>query len=123
VARAFSGDPEHMAEMIAGAMAHRGFALIDVFSPCVTYNKINTYPFFKQRVYRLEDESGYDASKADVAMQRAAEWGDRIPIGLFFKDDQPIYEDSEPALKAGPLAHQKLGLPGELFKTLVEEMM
>ena len=123
VARGFSGDPEHMADLIAGAMAHRGFALVDVFSPCVTYNKINTYPFFKQRVYRLEDEAGYDPSKADTAMLRAFEWGDRIPIGLFYRDEQPIYEDSEPALKAGPLVQQPLGLDGELFSTLVEEMM
>ena len=56
VARGFSGDPDHLAQLIAGGIAHRGFALIDVFSPCVTYNKVNTYPWFKQRVYKLEEE-------------------------------------------------------------------
>ena len=62
VARGFSGEPEHMADLIAGGIAHRGFSLIDVFSPCVTYNKLNTYPWFKERVYKLEDEAGYDVT-------------------------------------------------------------
>src|SRR5499426_1805466 len=62
VARGFSGEPEHMASLIAGGIAHHGFSLIDVFSPCVTYNKLNTYPWFKERVYKLEDDSNYDPS-------------------------------------------------------------
>ncbi|MBI3939517.1 MAG: 2-oxoacid ferredoxin oxidoreductase [Acidobacteria bacterium] len=123
VARAFSGEPDHMADLIAGGISHRGFALIDVFSPCVTYNHINTYPWFKQRVYKLEKESGYDASNAQQALQKSFEWGDRIPLGLFFKDEQPIYEDSEPALRKGPLARQRLGLSQEVFDGLVGEMI
>src|SRR6266850_7529406 len=67
VARGFSGVPEHMASLIAGGIAHKGFSLIDVFSPCVTYNKLNTYPWFKERVYKLEDESSYDSSNAEGA--------------------------------------------------------
>src|SRR5262249_16717279 len=55
VARGFSGEQKHLADTIAAGMAHKGFALIDVFSPCVTYNNINTYPWFKERVYKLED--------------------------------------------------------------------
>ena len=123
VARAFSGEPEHMAQMIAGGIAHRGFSLIDVFSPCVTYNKVNTYPFFKQRVYKLEDESGYDPSSAETAMQRSFQWGDRIPLGLFYKDEHPVYEDSEPALQQTPLIRQPLGLKKDLFDSLVAEFI
>lgn len=123
IARAFSGEPGHMADMIAGGIAHKGFALVDVFSPCVTYNMINTYPWFKQRVYKLESESGYDPEDPSTAFQKAIEWGDRIPIGLFYKDDQPLYEDSEPALREVPLVRQPLGLNPELFKELIEEMI
>ena len=123
VARGFSGAPEHMADLIAGGIAHRGFSLIDVFSPCVTYNKINTYPWFKQRIYRLEAESGYDPAQFESALQRSFQWGDRIPIGLFYRDEQPVYEDSEPALRHGPLAHQAVGLSKTLFDGLVAEMM
>ncbi|HLG17678.1 MAG TPA: thiamine pyrophosphate-dependent enzyme [Blastocatellia bacterium] len=121
VARAFSGDPDHMSRMIAGGIEHRGFALIDVFSPCVTYNKLNTYPWFRERVYKLEGEPGYDASDVRAAVNKSFEWGDRIPIGLFFAGLQPTYEDSEPAFKKGPLAHQPLGLDRAVFDEFVEE--
>ena len=123
VARGFSGVPEHMANLIAGGISHRGFSLIDVFSPCVTYNKLNTYPWFKERVYKLEDEASYDSKNAEVAVQRSFEWGDRIPIGLFYQDEQPTYEDSEPAFKEGPLVHQKLGIDRESFEGLMQEFI
>ena len=123
VARGFSGEPEHMARLIAGAIAHRGFSLIDVFSPCVTYNKVNTYPFFKQRVYKLEDDADYASSDTAMALNRSFEWGDKIPIGVFYKEDIPIYEDSEPVLQKGPLVHQELGLDGAVFDSLMEEFM
>jgi len=97
--------------------------LIDVFSPCVTYNKLNTYPWFKERVYKLEDQESYDASNAEVAVQRSFEWGDRIPIGLFYQDEQPTYEDSEPAFKQGPLVHQKLGIDRQSFDGLMQEFI
>src|SRR5262245_39583487 len=98
VARAFSGTPDHMANLIAGGIAHHGFSLIDVFSPCVTYNKLNTYPWFKERVYKLEEEQGYDIMDFDAAMRKGLEWDPKIPIGLFYKGEQLTYEDSEPAL-------------------------
>ena len=123
IARGFSGVPEHMSSLIAGGIAHKGFSLIDVFSPCVTYNKLNTYPWFKERVYKLEDEEGYDSSNAESAVQRSFEWGDRIPIGLFYKDEQPTYEDSEPAFTQGPLVHQKLGIDRESFAGLMQEFI
>jgi len=123
VARGFSGVPDHMASLIAGGIAHKGFSVIDVFSLCVTYNKLNTYPWFKERVYKLEDESGYESSNAEVAVQRSFEWGDRIPIGLFYQDQQPTYEDSEPAFKEGPLVHQRLGLDRETFDGLMQEFI
>ena len=123
VARGFSGEPDHMANLIAGGIRHHGFALIDVFSPCVTYNKLNTYPWFKQRVYKLEKDPDHDPSNALKALLRSFEWGDRIPIGLFYRDDQPAYEDSDPALRGGPLVRRKLGLDEPLFRALVEELM
>lgn len=123
IARGFSGVPDHMANLIAGGIAHRGFSLIDVFSPCVTYNKLNTYPWFKERVYKLEDEAGYDVADADAAVQKSFEWGDRIPIGLFYKGDLPTYEDSEPAFKQGPLVNHKLGLDRDTFDRFMSEFL
>ncbi|MCZ6514260.1 MAG: thiamine pyrophosphate-dependent enzyme [Acidobacteria bacterium] len=121
VSRGYSGEIKHLADLVAGGIAHRGFSLIDVFSPCVTYNKINTYPFFKKRVYKLEDEEGYNPSDAKAALERSFEWGDKIPIGVVYKDQQPIYEDSEPALKNGPLCKQNRELSQETFKKLYDE--
>jgi 2-oxoglutarate ferredoxin oxidoreductase subunit beta len=121
IARGFSGEAKHLAELIAGGIAHHGFALIDVFSPCVTYNKINTYPWFRERVYKLEEEKDYDPSDFAAARHKAFEWGAKIPIGLFYKDEQPTYEDAEPALKRGPLVRQPLAMAGGLFNELMEE--
>jgi 2-oxoglutarate ferredoxin oxidoreductase subunit beta len=121
VARGFSGEPNHMADLIAGGIQHKGFALIDVFSPCVTYNKVNTYAYFKKRVYKLEEDAGYDSNNVKAAMERCQEWGDRIPIGLLYKDDQPTYEDSEAVFKKGPLTQQPVRCDKAVFQTLIDE--
>jgi 2-oxoglutarate ferredoxin oxidoreductase subunit beta len=97
--------------------------LIDVFSPCVTYNKLNTYPWFKERIYKLEEDESYDVSNPETAVQKSFEWGDRIPIGLFYRDQQPTYEDSEPAFKQGPLVRHPLGLDREVFDGLMQEFI
>ncbi|HEV2317184.1 MAG TPA: thiamine pyrophosphate-dependent enzyme [Thermoplasmata archaeon] len=120
VARGFSGDVKHMAELIANGIQHRGFAFVDALSPCVTYNKLNTFDWFRQRVYKLES-SGHDPTNIVQAWQRALEWGDKIPIGLFYKTDKPTYEELEEVLTAGPLAHQPAGLKGR--GELLEEFL
>jgi 2-oxoglutarate/2-oxoacid ferredoxin oxidoreductase subunit beta len=111
VARAFSGDVKQMADLVAGGIQHKGFAFVDALSPCVTYNKINTFDFFRQRVYKLES-AGHDPTNMVLAFQRSLEWGEKIPTGLFYKVDKPTYEDLEEVLSAGPLALQPAGLRG-----------
>jgi 2-oxoglutarate ferredoxin oxidoreductase subunit beta len=123
VARAFSGDPKQMSRLFAGAIAHRGFSLIDCMSPCITYNKVNTYPWFKERVYRLEDDAEYNPRDMMQAMEKSYEWGDRIPLGLIFQSERPTYEESEPVLKRGPVVDQSMGLGRELFDQLLAETM
>jgi 2-oxoglutarate/2-oxoacid ferredoxin oxidoreductase subunit beta len=109
VARGFSGDVKQLTDLIANGIRHRGFAFVDVFSPCVTYNKINTFDFFRQRVYKLES-AGHDPKDIGQAWMRSLEWGDKIPIGLFYETDRPTYEDLEEVLHAGPLVHQPAGI-------------
>jgi 2-oxoglutarate ferredoxin oxidoreductase subunit beta len=114
VARTFSGDVKQMAELVKGGVEHKGFALIDCLSPCVTYNKINTYDWFKERVYDLAKE-GHDPSDMKAAFARAIEWPtvqrDRIPLGLFYRaEGVPTYEELEPGLEKGPPARQPLGI-------------
>jgi 2-oxoglutarate ferredoxin oxidoreductase subunit beta len=123
VSRGFSGNIQQLTDLFAGALAHKGFALVDVFSPCVTYNKINTYPYFKERVYDLAEEGGYDPGDAQAALGRAFEWGDRIPLGLFYRSEQPTYEDSDPLLQRGPLVKQSLGIEQSLLDSLLAETM
>jgi 2-oxoglutarate ferredoxin oxidoreductase subunit beta len=122
VARGFSGEQKHLTKLVTGAIAHKGFALVDVFSPCVTFNKLNTYPWFKERVYKLEDES-YDPGDLLLAMQKALEFGPRIPIGLLYETQRPTYEDTEPVLRAGPLVEQPLGLDRRTFEEVLAETM
>jgi len=120
VARGFSGDVKQLTDLVAGGIAHKGFAFVDVFSPCVTYNKINTFDFFRQRVYKLES-AGHNPSDIVAAWQRALEWGDKIPIGLFYSVDKPSYEDLEEVLAAGPLVNQPAGVKGR--DTLLDEFV
>jgi 2-oxoglutarate/2-oxoacid ferredoxin oxidoreductase subunit beta len=112
VARGFSGDVKLLTDLVAGGIQHKGFAFVDVLSPCVTYNKINTFDFFRQRVYKLES-AGHDPSSLVKAWERSLEWGDKIPIGLFYRTERPTYEDLEEVLGAGPLAQQPAGLAGK----------
>ena len=112
VARGFSGDVKQLTDLVAGGIQHKGFALVDVFSPCVTYNKLNTFDFFRQRVYKLES-AGHDPSNLVTAWERALEWGDKIPIGLFYRTERPTYEDLEEVLQPGPLVHQPAGTRGK----------
>ncbi len=101
VARGFSGDIPHLTGLIEEAVKHRGFALIDVLQPCVTFNKVNTHEFFRERVYKLSEVSGYDTADMGKAFEVAGEWGDKIPIGVFYKAEKPIYEDGDVGLKSG----------------------
>jgi 2-oxoglutarate ferredoxin oxidoreductase subunit beta len=113
VARGFSGDVKHLTDLVTGALKHKGFALVDVQSPCITYNRFNTFEYFRQRVYKLEDQ-GYDPHDKIKAFEKAQEWGDKIPIGLFYQTQRPIYEELDNVLKAGPLVYQKAGIKGRM---------
>ena len=122
VARGYSADGKQLADLMKKAIQHRGFALIDVFSPCVTFNKDNSYDFFKPRVKKLEDE-GHDTSDWKAACEKALEWGDSIYTGLFLQREQPTLGDLEPVLEeGGPLAHRPLGLSKEDSQRIIQRM-
>lgn len=124
VARGFTGQVKHLVELIKGGIQHKGFALIDAFSPCVTYNLDNSHEFFKQRTRTLEG-MGHDPSNFSAAMEKAYMWGEVIPIGLFWKrEDLPSLDQLEPVLaEGGPLAHRPLGVSPEIAQSLIRELM
>lgn len=109
IARAFAGDPKQMAALITEAMQHRGYALIDVLQPCVTFNKLNTYDWYRQRIYKLDET--YDATDADTAWVKAHEWEERIPTGVLYRrEGVPTYEDQVPQLESSSPVRELLDL-------------
>lgn len=104
VARGYAFDIVHLKKLIVEGVRHKGFSIIDVFQPCSTYNKTNTMAWYKQRLYKLE-ENGHDATNLQEAWAKADEWGEKIPIGLFFKASKPTYEDGMPQLAIPPVKH------------------
>jgi 2-oxoglutarate ferredoxin oxidoreductase subunit beta len=88
----------HLKGLMVEAIKHRGFSYLDIFQPCVSFNYLNTYDWFTQRIYKLE-ETGHDVTDKQKALEKAMEWDKRIPIGIFYKKERPIYEDSLPHVK------------------------
>jgi 2-oxoglutarate ferredoxin oxidoreductase subunit beta len=102
VARAFIGDADQTKEIFKKAIQHRGYSLVDVFQPCVTFNRINTWQWFKEHTYYLEDS--FDPHDRTAAFKRSVE-ADKLPLGVFyinpnkstFEDNVGIYrQDSRP---------------------------
>ena len=101
VARTFVGDFQHCVEMYKAAIEHRGYALVDTLQPCVTFNRTYTYDFYNERVYPMPED--HDAANIGEAKLRALEWGDRIPVGVFYQVERDTLGDGLPGLGRGPL--------------------
>lgn len=80
VARASAADAEQTKEILKKAIMHKGYALVDILQPCVSFNKINTYQWFKENTYYLED---FDSSDRQQAFEKATET-DKLPLGIFY---------------------------------------
>ncbi len=125
VARGYSAKQKHLVDLIKGAVLHKGFALVDVFSPCVTYNKDNTYQWFNPRVKML-GELEHNPADFHAALDQAYRWGDEIPIGLFWRrTDLPSLDELEPVLQDGhgPLALRELGITRDQADGLIQELL
>lgn len=125
IARGWSGDIEHLAWLIGEALKHRGYALVDVLQPCVSFNKQYSYDWLRPKVYKVQDEAGYNPGDKSVAFAKALEWGERIPIGILYRDESvPAYEEQVPALAAGPLVKQPLRIKtAQEYQALKEEYL
>ncbi|MFV0465259.1 MAG: 2-oxoacid:ferredoxin oxidoreductase subunit beta [Lachnospiraceae bacterium] len=99
VARSFSGDKEHLTEMMKLAIEYPGYALVDILQPCVSFNKLNTFTYYKSRVYHLEDS--YDPTEKGTAMVRALEVEDKIPLGVLYREQMETYHQKNPILREG----------------------
>lgn len=109
VARGFSGMTDHLSNLIQQAISHRGFSMIDILQPCVSFNKVNTFAWYKNRCYELPKD--YDPANWEAAMKKASEWGEKIPLGIIFKNDRPHFAERVDVLKKGPLVKHTSDIP------------
>jgi len=135
VARAYALDINHLRSILVQAVKHRGAAVVDVLQPCITYNDLYTPQWYKERIYKLEEQPGWDPTVRDPtereekmarAEEKAREWGDRIPIGVFYRDTTrdtitdrlarrlQAYPENPPATAPIDRAGKPLVGPGEL---------
>ncbi|MBM4236360.1 MAG: 2-oxoacid:ferredoxin oxidoreductase subunit beta [Firmicutes bacterium] len=101
VARCFSGEQEHLKATIKAAIDFPGYALVDILQPCISFNKVNTYGWYKKRVYFPEVS---DREDWDAALKLAREWGEQIPLGIIYFKPRPTFEDALQVLEGEPLA-------------------
>ncbi len=106
VARSFSGDLEHLTEMIVEGIRHKGFSFIDIFQPCVVSNPLNTYSWYSERIYKLD--GNHDVKDKEKALKRAMEGPDKLPLGIFYKINKPSFEEQIGLLEKKPLAEQPI---------------
>ena len=119
VARSFSADIEHLASIIQLGIQNEGFSLIEVLQPCVSFNHQNTYDWYRERVYKLGQD--YDPTNRINAFAKALEWGERIPTGVIYRKNRPVYEEQLAAIKEIPLVKQPLA-PLQI-EALISELM
>jgi 2-oxoglutarate ferredoxin oxidoreductase subunit beta len=108
VARGFAGDVTHLTSLIKMGIKHKGFALIDILQPCVSFNHKNTYSWYQERVYKLENDLSYNPADKILAFTKAQEWGGRIPIGVIYQKEAATFEEQLFASIKSPLVKQPI---------------
>lgn len=105
VARAFAGASglPFMQQIMKEAITHNGFAIVDILQNCVSFNKVNTFHWYKERVYKLEED--HDPYDRIEAFRRSLEWGDRIPTGIFYRNERKSFEEQVPVIQERPLVN------------------
>lgn len=97
IAQSFAGDANHSISMIKAAIEHKGFSLVNILQPCVTFNKVNTYQYYLQRVYKLGDD--YKKEEYKVALEKSIEINEeKFPLGIIYQTQKPVFTDQLPQL-------------------------
>jgi 2-oxoglutarate ferredoxin oxidoreductase subunit beta len=123
VAQSFSTDLKDLTALIEAGINHKGFSLINVFSPCVTYNKVNTYDWFKENLTKLADLEGYDANSREMAMQTLMKHKGLVTGLIYQNTEQKSYQDMLNGYSEQPLSEAELTIDEEEFNKLVAEFM
>lgn len=118
VARAFTGHKEQLVSIMKQAIEYKGYALVDILQPCVSFNKVNTFAWYNKRIYELD--GAYDASDKLSAIQKSMEFGDRIPLGILYREQKSTFHQKNSVLKSGmPLLDRKTD-PAVVHKLIKE---
>jgi len=119
VAQSFAGDPNHMVAMIKKGIAHKGFSLVNILQPCVTFNKINTYKYYLENTYKLPDD--YKRSDFDNAVSKSLEINrEKFPLGVIYQTERPSYTDELDQLKETTLLERKRWID---FEKIISEFV
>lgn len=121
LAQGFSSDVNQLVRLIEEGIKHKGFSLINVFSPCVTYNKINTYDWYKEHVFNLDQVPDYDPTDRVAAIEMVTKTNG-LCTGIIYRDDErAAYQDLIPGYKEEPIVHQDLHLDESVFAEALKE--
>ncbi|MGG3451265.1 MULTISPECIES: 2-oxoacid:ferredoxin oxidoreductase subunit beta [Bacillaceae] len=123
VAQSFSTDLKDLTAIIEAGLNHKGFSLINVFSPCVTYNKVNTYDWFKENLTKLADIEGYDPSSREGAINTLMQHDDLVTGIIYQNKERPSYQQLVNGYSEEPLAHADLKMDEAAFNELLKEFM
>lgn len=115
VARGYAGDIDFTAELMLQAIRFPGFALVDILQPCVTFNRKNTYDWYGRMVYKLSAD--HDVTDRGKAMALAAEWEERIPLGVYYRKERPVFGERHPQVPGPPLCERDT--PVEAIRALL----
>lgn len=123
VAQGFSSDIKELTAIIEAGIQHKGFSFINVFSPCVTYNKINTYDWFKENLVKLSERDDYDFTNREQAMQVVMET-EGLVTGIIYQDKEtPSYQEQLDSYAKTPLFEENLTMTKEQFESLQAEFL
>lgn len=118
VARAFAGDIDKTKEIIKKAILHKGYALVDILQPCITFNKVNTFKWFKEKTYYLEDT--HKTTDRIEAFKRSIET-EKLPLGIFYvNNDITPFEENLSAYKNNKEPLYKRSVQKEKLIELIE---
>ena len=107
VARGFSGNMDHLTDLMKAAIMHKGYALVDIFQPCVSFNKINNFQWYKENTHQISAE--HDPTDFKAAFELAL-MNDSYPLGILYnKEGIPSFEDKTPVYLEDktPVIHRK----------------
>lgn len=116
VAQGFAGDIPHLTGLLVKSFKHKGFSLVNVLQPCVTFNKVNTYVYYREHAYKLEE--GYNPHDKTQALKTVLD-ENRIPLGILYQEDRPSYHEQLPQLQNETLVEKNL--PQADFTKLMKE--